>query len=86
MTQHFFSDRGNVKFPKLNCRIIGLRSVKGLDGVDFMLNKPAVTLEYLVSGDALEALWLDLNAHSTSVRCSFKYSRFLFYYLYSSLG
>lgn len=55
-------------FPKLNCKIIGLRSVKGMDGIDFMLNKKEANVNYLESGDALEALWLDLEARTAKVR------------------
>jgi hypothetical protein len=54
-------------FPKLNCKIIGLRSVKGIDGVDFMLNKKNVKVKYLETGDALEALWLDLDWRTEKV-------------------
>lgn len=39
-----------------------------MDGVDFMLNKPEARLKFLESGDALEALWLDLDALSAKVR------------------
>ncbi|CAI2361166.1 unnamed protein product [Moneuplotes crassus] len=52
-------------FPRLNCKIIGLRSVKGMDGVDFMLNKKEVRLTYLKQDDALEALWLDAENYSS---------------------
>lgn len=64
-----FTFRGNDQliFPKLNCRIIGLRSVKGMDGIDFMLNKKEARVKYLETGDALEALWLDLEARSAKV-------------------
>lgn len=38
-----------------------------MDGVDFMLNKPEAKLEFLQTGDTLEALWLDLEDHSAKV-------------------
>jgi hypothetical protein len=62
-----YRQKTDVKFPKLNCKIVGLRTVKGLDGVDFMLNKSTAKLDYLQSGDVLEALWLDLDIQSAKV-------------------
>ena len=62
----FYREQIQVVFPRLNCKIIGLRSVKGMDGVDFMLNKKEVKLTYLHSEDALEALWLDLENHAVN--------------------
>jgi len=62
-----------MKIPKLNCKIIGLRSLKGLDGVDYMLNKSDVALDYLRTDDCLEALWLEVDINDAKVRISSGY-------------
>ena len=54
-----YSGGKHCKFPKLNCKIVGLRNLNGMDGVDFMLNKANAILDYLKDKDSLEALWYD---------------------------
>jgi len=62
-----YSGDPHTNFPRLTWKIIGLRHIKGIDGIDFMLNKPHATLNFLETGDTLEALWLDVDPAASKV-------------------